>query len=1002
MTHPPRPLPPATGSTPSHPHPIAQYLVDKTASEVATAVLSPAMLELASLREEHKGKRFRYDAQRARAVEKPLRKHLQQELARLMPEDRRDAHLVSQKLIRSVKDPQSMLATAPPSELERREKFIFTLIAVCVTAFVVADAATDGAVSGAIVDVVEEAVDFVKTGVEIFADFVVSAATAIAEVVTEIGNVIANFVETISNLIEMFKMWGGDCPVDKNKIGAAFGDQGPGGLKGAMEEQKMGWEDLRGLVGKISDQASAGSPLSTVAKEGVRVVAGSTCGLIWDAIEFAFPAVTTVVATLKEMQTTCKNVQENEWKNAAITVGAKIGAGVSASAGVQVDLGAGLEVGLGMSMGGQQMCYVGGCVGGAVGAAAKAGVSAGIDFGIAVTIFKDAASIPGTCQTVGITGELSFVIGVGGDIGFGIDYFLPDYIDMAVKDPPPSWDDVWEATKSFMAIGVSFSAGVSVGAEIGISIGVSAGYCWTPICITAMGNGCGLEYSDKTKCAQLLKVDETAGEPCHCRKCGSADYLEDELEFAPITTRCAKAIDPNAQEDIWTKMEGCVWMGPLIEEQDELVAQIDTYGFSNPTKAREALDQLPDWVSAQDCAKKAVEKGYRLKEEVGYVARVSFGHVMHYTADGCPQNECKCVSEGGNTCFRNNWADWSLVNWWSDPPTAPASSYADVAAIQAGTREQCAPDECWNSDLCPGAGYWCQSAKCLWHKPYETDSPEYYFPGFVYENAFKIKRAVSAGTCPATSVANDHGCSVTSTPSSTSEVMCHSNKEAACDCGTNTKIHAQHIMDQITLPCEVQWDFGLANYMKADLERDEELTSLEREKEIEAAAFHVHGRPSDPGCENCLRKGPVWSFDRQHMARGHSEPTAFFGDLQRTERMSGSLERGKKDKKKGANPYGSGAGSGHGGRTHLKTLPKPKNLERTELAEASLDDLERPKNGKDKRKGVNPYGSGVGSGHGGRTHLKTLPKPKNLERTELAEAALNNLERQIDGLTDSL
>tara|TARA_B110001452_G_C15179345_1_gene409658 strand:+ start:221 stop:730 length:510 start_codon:yes stop_codon:yes gene_type:complete len=160
--------------------------------------------------------------------------------------------------------------------------------------------------------------------------------------------------------------------------------------------------------------------------------------------------------------------------------------------------------------------------------------------------------------------------------------------------------------------------------------------------------------------------------------------------------------------------------------------------------------------------------------------------------------------------------------------------------------------------------------------------------------------------------------------------MCHSNKEAACDCGTNTKIHAQEKMDQITLPCEVQWDFGLANYMKKkDLERDEELTSLEREKEIEAAAFHVHGRPSDPGCENCLRKGPVWSFDRQHMARGHSEPTAFFGDLQRTERISGSLEGGKDDQKKKVNPYGSG---------HRKN---PKNLERTELAEAALNDLER-------------------------------------------------------------
>ena len=879
------------GTVPSHP--IAQYLVDKTASEMAAAILSPAMLEVASLRKEHKGKVFRYDTQRARAAERPLRKHLHQELARLMPEDRRDAHLMSQKLIRSVKDPQSMLATAPPSELERRERFFFLLTAAVFTYFVVADTP----VGEALGDFVETAIEFVETGVDMFVDFVVTAATEIAAVVTEIGNVIVNFVETISNLIEMFKMWGGDCPVDKNKIGAAFGDQGPGGMKGAMEEQKMGWGDLRGLVGKMSET----DPPTAIAKEGVRVVAGSVCGLIWDAVKFVFPAVTTVVATLKDMQATCKNVQDNEWKNAAITVGATIDAGVTVSAGIQVDLGAGLEVGLGMSMGGQQMCYVGGCVGGAVGAGAKVGLSAGIDFGIAVTIFKDAASIPGTCQTVGITGELSFVIGVGGDIGFGIDYFLPDYIDMATKDPPPSWDDVWEATKSFMAIGVSFSAGVSFGAEIGISLGVSAGYCWTPICITAMGNGCGLEYSDKTKCAQLLKIDEQADKPCHCLKCGSNDYLSDVLEYAPLATRCATAIDPNAVE---TEENGCVWMGNLVEEQATLVERIDQGDQS-------LLAQLPDWVSAEDCARKAVEAGYTLKEEVGYVARVSFGHVVTWTTPGCLTDKCMCVSKGGNTCSKD----------------------LDTVAILGGARQQCEPDECWDAADCPGNGYWCQDAKCLWHKPYEPKADQvFYFPGFVFENAYKVKRAVSAGACPAKSVAkDDHGCSATSTPASTSDVMCHSNKEAACDCGTNTKIHAQKTMDQISLPCEVQWDFGLASYMKIeDLESNEELTSLEREKEREAAAFHVHGRPSDPGCKNCLRKGPVWSFESQHMARGHSDPAAFFGDLQRAESIDDRLERHKKTKKKGG-PYPQ----------NEKKNSRGKKLERTELAEARLDDLER-------------------------------------------------------------
>ena len=367
------------------------------------------MLELASRRPEYKHKQLLYHPERARQAELALRKTLHHSLNTILPEEGPEMHLFSQKLIQSVQDPEGMLQMVPANELERRERWLFSLLAAVITTIVVE---VSDEIVDAVVDAANEAIDWVEEAAEKFVTFVNDVATAIDKMVKGVDELFKNFGKDLQEIIKLMAVLKGDCPIDKDKIGASFGDKGPTGMKSAMEEQKMSWGSLRKLVGRLKE----GKTIK--AKEEIRMVAGSACGIIWDAIETVFPSVTTVVSTLKHMQQNCKSVKENEWKNAAITIGATVGAGLEAGAGVAVSAGIGLEVGLGMSMGGQQICYVGGCVSAAVGAAAKAGFSASIDIGVAITLFKDASSIPGTCQTVGVSGDFAFVAGVGGEIDF--------------------------------------------------------------------------------------------------------------------------------------------------------------------------------------------------------------------------------------------------------------------------------------------------------------------------------------------------------------------------------------------------------------------------------------------------------------------------------------------------------------------------------------------------------------------------------------------------------
>jgi len=254
-----------------------------------------------------------------------------------------------------------------------------------------------------------------------------------------------------------------------------------------------------------------------------------------------------------------------------------------------------------------------------------------------------------------------------------------------------------------------------------------------------------------------------------------------------------------------------------------------------------------------------------------------------------------CVSRGGKTCY----------------PDTTNGYNADVSDFMSGNKIECEPDSCHDAEGCTGGGYWCKRAKCLWHHaivdPKKPDAASL-FPGWLYTNAFKITRTVSAAVCPGEDAAAGLQCSPSSKPKEDDKksIKCFSDKKHSCDCASNKQIIPKSVTDTVSLPCEVQWEWGLADYMKnawgTGLEKEEDLERLEEFK-----AFEVAGRPADPGCENCLRKGPVWSFDGGRH-RGHSDPESIFGDLQRSKRTASSpmveLEGGDDPDDKHAIPTG--------------------------------------------------------------------------------------------------
>jgi len=504
-----------------------QYFVDKTVHRIVDQ-MAPSMLQLSESELNEPGFDRKWKVFKAVTARK-----LKDELVRpSIPAHAKpfEMHMAGEHVIKS---------------LEKKERWFWE--AVC--DFFEPVAQVFVAVAETVVEVFETVVEIVVEAVKTVVDIIVEVATFIGEAVHALGKflyeLVKNMIEFIADLIAFFAAW--DCEISADTADELFGpSEGPGGLLGLMSYAADEFMGINSLVEDAHNKDKAGDV--TKLDSGMVVFATAACGVVWGMIEATFPMIGRATNWLKHAGEQCpmlkcepnkdgKEVCKGmDFRNMAITIGGTIGAGVHVGLGaVSIGGGAGLEVGVGLSARGQQMCYVGGCVQAEVGLGVTAGVSAGLEIGAALTLFKDASGIPGTCSSIGVSGDFKLVMGFGFGGSFGCAMLLPDYIDIATGNSDASTkelsvDDAIRKMAELLAVQVFFGVEIAAGGQLDVKVTIFSGLCWTPICLTSTGKQCGVKAKDANQCSEAQTLTDHSGEDgaddgdfCECLPCNNVD-----------------------------------------------------------------------------------------------------------------------------------------------------------------------------------------------------------------------------------------------------------------------------------------------------------------------------------------------------------------------------------------------------------------------------------------------------------------------------------------------
>ena len=215
----------------------------------------------------------------------------------------------------------------------------------------------------------------------------------------------------------------------------------------------------------------------------VKGLGGPLCDFIWTmAIPQASIVLDAVNAVVEMVDKHCPalKIDMND-KVPTVTIGFTVDVG--AEAGLRTS-SAGAEIGLGFTLRGDKICYVGGCVESGFKVQAVPDPPFGVDAGIAVTLFDDIGSVPGSSETI--------------SLGVGVD--LP---------APVNFGGNMAATmvsSGGKVIGVSVPLGAEPSAgSPDLEFSFAQGLCLTPVCVTTDGNHCSKQYKPVAENAKSVE-----------------------------------------------------------------------------------------------------------------------------------------------------------------------------------------------------------------------------------------------------------------------------------------------------------------------------------------------------------------------------------------------------------------------------------------------------------------------------------------------------------------
>ena len=274
---------------------------------------------------------------------------------------------------------------------------------------------------------------------------------------------------------------------------------------------------LQGIDAAVN--AVAGTMDGTFTDTPFHTIAGTACAIIWETIDTATAqAFDNVAKGLEMVATKCPALRKSLERKQRAATGSDVYKGnpalaisvaIQGAAGASIPVAAvegsaAVEGGVAISLQGQRMCFVGACVAGKMGASIGARVGAGASLGVALSIVGDASMLAGTGSSVGVSIDGSAAKAIGFTAGLDIDFLVPDAVNFRALDKDAR-DGEMQLEKLFryLKYGYENFEGLSIGTELGamagvgatVSAGVTFGLCWTPVCITEAGNGCGMIYS---------------------------------------------------------------------------------------------------------------------------------------------------------------------------------------------------------------------------------------------------------------------------------------------------------------------------------------------------------------------------------------------------------------------------------------------------------------------------------------------------------------------------
>ena len=205
----------------------------------------------------------------------------------------------------------------------------------------------------------------------------------------------------------------------------------------------------------------------------VKGLGGPLCDFIWTmAIPQASIVLDAVNAVVEMVDKHCPALKiDMNNKVPTVTIGFTLDVG--AENGFQT-ASAGAEIGLGFTLRGDKICYVGGCVESGFKVQAVPDPPFGVDAGIAVTLFDDIGSVPGSSETIslGVGVDLPAPVNFGGNVAATM------------------------VSSGGKLIGVSVPLGVEPAAgPPDIEFSFAEGLCLTPVCVTTDGNHCSEQYT---------------------------------------------------------------------------------------------------------------------------------------------------------------------------------------------------------------------------------------------------------------------------------------------------------------------------------------------------------------------------------------------------------------------------------------------------------------------------------------------------------------------------